>query len=56
MDVGKDGMPLLGSPASCPMRHTGYCIAGEFVVRMIKTNAETRMAMMFMSMALRASS
>ena len=24
------------------MRHTGYCIAGKLVVRMIETNAETR--------------
>ena len=40
----KDEKPLLGSPASCPMRHTGYCIAGKLVVRMIETNAETRIA------------
>lgn len=38
----KDEKPLLGSPASCPMRHTGYCIAGKLVVRMVDTNAETR--------------
>lgn len=40
----KDEKPLLGSPASCPMRHTGYCIGGNLVVRMIETNAETRIA------------
>ena len=34
--------PLLGSPASCPMRHTGYCIAGKLVVRMVDTGRETR--------------
>ena len=38
----KDEKPLLGSPASCPMRHTGYCIAGNLVVRMVETGAETR--------------
>jgi hypothetical protein len=38
----KDEKPLLGSPASCPMRHTGYCIAGNLVVRMIDTGIETR--------------
>ena len=38
----KDEKPLLGSPASCPMHHTGYCISGKLVVRMIDTNAETR--------------
>lgn len=37
----KDEKPLLGSPASCPMRHTGYCIAGNLVVRMIETGVET---------------
>ncbi len=36
-----DEKPLLGSPASCPMRHIGYCIAGKLVVRMIATGAET---------------
>ncbi len=39
-----DEKPLLGSPASCPMRHTGYCIAGKLVVRMIETGIETRIA------------
>jgi hypothetical protein len=38
----KDEKPLLGSPATCPMRHTGYCIAGSLVVRMVDANAETR--------------
>ncbi len=36
----KDEKPLLGSPASCPMRHTGYCISGKLVVRMVDTNEE----------------
>lgn len=40
----KDEKPLLGGPASCPMRHTGYCIAGELVVRMVGAGAETRIA------------
>ena len=38
----KDEKPLLGSPASCPMRHTGYCIAGKLVVRMVDGDTETR--------------
>nr|WP_319250647.1 cupin domain-containing protein [uncultured Celeribacter sp.] len=37
----KDEKPLLGSPDSCPMRHTGYCIAGTLVVRMVDTGKET---------------
>lgn len=37
----KDEKPLLGSPDSCPMHHTGYCIGGQLVVRMIDTGAET---------------
>lgn len=36
-----DEKPLLGSPDSCPMRHTGYCISGKLVVRMIDTGGET---------------
>lgn len=36
-----DEKPLLGSPDSCPMRHTGYCIAGKLVVRMVDTGIET---------------
>ncbi len=38
----KDEKPLLGSPSSCPMRHIGYCIKGQLVVRMIDTGVETR--------------
>lgn len=37
-----DEKPLLGSPDSCPMRHTGYCMSGTLVVRMLDTGAETR--------------
>lgn len=37
-----DEKPLLGSPDACPMRHTGYCISGNLVVRMIDTDVETR--------------
>jgi hypothetical protein len=37
-----DEKPLLGSPASCPMRHIGYCISGELVVRMVDTGTESR--------------
>jgi len=40
----KDEKPLLGSPASCPMRHTGYCISGNLVVRMVDTDTETRIS------------
>lgn len=36
-----DEKPLLGSPDSCPMRHTGYCLSGRLVVRMIDTGIET---------------
>ncbi|MFA7429437.1 MAG: hypothetical protein WCZ23_04715 [Rhodospirillaceae bacterium] len=36
-----DEKPLLGSPDSCPMHHTGYCIGGHLVVRMLDTGAET---------------
>ncbi len=39
-----DEKPLLGSPDSCPMRHTGYCISGTLVVRMIETGVETRIS------------
>lgn len=38
-----DEKPLLGSPDSCPSRHTGYCISGSLVVRMIDTGLETRL-------------
>lgn len=37
-----DEKPLLGSPDSCPMRHTGYCMSGNLVVRMLDTGVETR--------------
>ncbi len=40
----KDEKPLLGNPNSCPMKHTGYCIAGRLVVRMVDSNKETRIA------------
>ena len=39
-----DEKPLLGSPDSCPMRHTGYCISGKLIVRMIDTGMETRIS------------
>ena len=38
-----DEKPLLGSPDTCPMQHTGYCISGTLVVRMIATGVETRL-------------
>lgn len=37
----KNEKPLLGSPNSCPMHHTGYCIAGTLTVRMLDTGAST---------------
>lgn len=40
----KDEKPLLGSPASCPMHHTGYCIAGRLIVRMVETGAQTEIS------------
>lgn len=40
----RDEKPLLGNPDSCPMRHTGYCISGKLIVRMVETNAETHIA------------
>lgn len=40
-----DEKPLLGSPDSCPMQHTGYCISGKLVVRMVDTGLETRIGM-----------
>ena len=39
-----DEKPLLGSPDACPMRHVGYCISGNLVVRMRDTNLETEIA------------
>ena len=38
----KDEKPLLGSPDTCPMHHTGYCLSGKLVVRMLDTGIETR--------------
>ena len=38
----KDEKPLLGYPESCPMRHTGYSLGGELVVRMVDSGIETR--------------
>lgn len=38
-----DEKPLLGSPDSCPMHHTGYCISGKLVVRMLDTGTETHL-------------
>lgn len=40
----KDEKPLLGSPASCPMHHKGYCIGGTLVVRMVDSGKETRIS------------
>ena len=37
-----DEKPLLGNPPSCPMRHTGYCIAGTLIVRMVDTDVKTK--------------
>lgn len=39
-----DEKPLLGSPDACPMRHTGYCISGKLVVRMLDTGVETHLS------------
>jgi hypothetical protein len=33
--------PLLGNPDSCPMDHTGYCLGGHLVVRMVASGIET---------------
>lgn len=38
----KNEKPLLGNPASCPMKHTGYSLGGNLVVRMVDSNVETR--------------
>lgn len=38
----KDEKPLLGNPDACPMHHTGYCIAGSLIVRMLDTGVDTR--------------
>jgi len=37
-----DEKPLLGHPDTCPMHHTGYCLSGRLVVRMIESGQETR--------------
>ena len=37
----KDEKPLLGAPDACPTRHTGYCLRGKLVVRMVETKSET---------------
>jgi hypothetical protein len=39
----KDEKPLLGFPDTCPMHHTGYCISGKLVVRMVESGIETRL-------------
>jgi hypothetical protein len=36
-----DEKPLLGSPDTCPMHHTGYCLSGRLVVRMVESGEET---------------
>ncbi len=36
-----DEKPLLGSPDACPMRHTGYCMSGTLVVRMLESGVKT---------------
>lgn len=33
--------PLLGDPDSCPMRHVGYCMAGQLAVRMNDSGVTT---------------
>jgi len=37
----KDEKPLLGAPDTSPMHHTGYCLSGRLVVRMVETGVET---------------
>lgn len=37
-----DEKPLLGNPDSCPTAHTGYCVRGEVVVKMVATGKEFR--------------
>jgi hypothetical protein len=36
-----DEKPLLGHPDSCPLRHVGYSIGGDLVVRMVESGVET---------------
>lgn len=38
----KDERPPLGSPASCAMHHTGYCMSGKLVARMVEAGLESR--------------
>ena len=38
----RDEKPLLGSPDTCPMHHTGYCISGNLMIRMAESDVETR--------------
>jgi truncated hemoglobin YjbI len=38
----RDEKPLLGSPETCPMHHTGYCITGTLEVRMVQTGQVAR--------------
>ena len=40
----KDEKPLLGSPHACPSHHTGFCLSGKLVVRMVDIGAETRLS------------
>lgn len=40
----KDEKPLLRGPPTCPMHHTGYCISGNLIVRMVDANVETRIS------------
>lgn len=35
-----DERPLLGNPESCPTAHTGYCLRGEIIIRMVETGKE----------------
>ncbi|MBK8695904.1 MAG: cupin domain-containing protein [Deltaproteobacteria bacterium] len=36
-----DEKPLIGNPDSCPASHTGYCLRGRLVVRMVASGVET---------------
>lgn len=36
-----DEKPLPGHPDTCPMHHTGYCLSGRLVVRMVASGEET---------------
>lgn len=38
----KDEKPLIGSPDACPAHHTGYCMSGTLVVRMLEDGQEIR--------------